>query len=44
MPFDVAMSLSDIELYGYAIIFKEFELPEDQHFDFKAMKFREPKK
>jgi len=38
------MSLEPLQVVGYSIIFSEFNLPEDQHFDFNMMAFREPKK
>jgi len=43
IPFDVAWSYEEHEVMAHAIIFSEFNLPEDQHFDFKTMKFREPR-
>jgi len=44
VPYDVAYSLSSIELAAHSIVFSEFNLPEDQYFDFTLMRFREPKK
>jgi len=40
----VAMSLDPREVVAYSIIFSEFNLPDDQYFDFNAMRFREPRK
>jgi hypothetical protein len=42
IPYDVAMSLDGMQSAAYSIIYSEFNLPQEQHFDFKRMKFREP--
>jgi len=44
VPYDVAFSLKKTELQAYCIIMSEIDLPEEQHFDFDRMCFKEPKK
>ena len=44
VPWEVARKLKIKELKAFCIILSEIELPEEQHFDFDRMKFREPKK
>jgi len=34
--------MDEVEVMSYGIIFKQFELPEEEHFDFDAMIFKEP--
>jgi len=35
--------MDEIEVMAYGIMFKQFDLPEEQHFDFDRMAFREPR-
>jgi len=44
IPHKIASKLKLTELQAYCIILSELELPEEQHFDFERMKFRETKK
>ena len=37
----MAWAMDETEVMAYGIIFKQFELPEDEHFDFETMRFRE---
>lgn len=41
IPYDVALSLDDEELFAYCIIFSELE---GSKFNWKLMRFEEPKK
>jgi len=42
IPYDVAMCLSQHEAAGYSIIFCELKLPDNEHFDFDLMRYKEP--
>lgn len=44
IPHKIVSNLRLSELQAYCIILSELELPEEQHFDFQTMRFREPKK
>jgi hypothetical protein len=44
VPWKVARKLKIKELRAFCIILSEIELPEDQHFDFERMQFKEAKK
>ncbi len=41
VPYDVANSLNNVELFSWGVIFSEFNLPEKQHFNFDTMRFNE---
>lgn len=42
IPFNVAFSLSHEQVFAFAIIFSEFELPKERCFNWETMRFNEP--
>jgi hypothetical protein len=41
VPYETAMEMEPLMLMAHSIILRELELPEEKHFDFERMQYRE---